>query len=113
MILIFIGCVFLLQNTGYLPPNFWMSLWRLWPVVLVLAGLELLLAQRVPWLVLMGLAVIVLVVGAIAMGSSLTPAPPAEAVNRTMPTPLGGATSASVYRPTRQRGAGSTGGHDL
>jgi len=56
LVLIFIGGVFLLQNAGYLPPNFWVNLWRLWPLVLVLAGIELLLAHRVPWLVLSGLA---------------------------------------------------------
>src|SRR4030081_150733 len=49
LILIFLGGVFLLQNTGYLPPNFWFNLWRLWPVILVLVGIELLLANRVPW----------------------------------------------------------------
>ena len=59
LVLIFIGGVFLLQNAGYLPPNFWTNLWRLWPLVLVLAGIELLLAHRVPWLALAGLAAIV------------------------------------------------------
>lgn len=95
--LIFIGGVFLLQNAGYLPPNFWMNLWRLWPLVLVLAGIELLLAQRIPALALAGLATVVLILGALATGSSL-PMSPTEAapVTRTMQTDLGGATQAAV-----------------
>ena len=56
LILIFIGGVFLLENTGYLPPNFWMNLWRLWPLVLVLVGIELLFASRIPWVALAGVA---------------------------------------------------------
>ncbi len=96
LVLIFIGGVFLLQNAGYLPPNFWMNLWRLWPLVLVLAGIELLLAHRVPWLALVGLAAIVLVLGAFASGSSLSTGPTAPAVTRASQTDLGGATQAAV-----------------
>ena len=54
LILIFLGAVFLLQNTGYLPANFWLNLWKLWPLVLVLIGIELLLSHRVPWFALAG-----------------------------------------------------------
>jgi len=96
LVLIFIGGVFLLQNAGYLPPNFWMNLWRLWPVVLVLAGIELLLAHRIPWLALAGLAAIVLVLGAVASGSSLSRNPTQAAVTRTSQTDLDGATQAAV-----------------
>jgi hypothetical protein len=71
LLLIFLGVVFLLQNTGYLPPNFWVNLWRLWPLVLVLVGIELLLSQRVPWLALAGLAVVALVLGSLAINTSL------------------------------------------
>ena len=55
MVLIFIGGVFLLQNAGYLPPNAWLNMWRLWPLLLVLAWFELLLAGRVPGLILAAL----------------------------------------------------------
>jgi hypothetical protein len=96
LVLIFIGAVFLLQNAGYLPPNFWLNLWRLWPVVLVLAGIELLLAHRIPWLALVGLAAIVLVLGAVASGSSLSRSPTQAAVTHTSQTDLGGATQAVV-----------------
>ena len=96
LILIFVGCVFLLQNTGYLPPNFWLNLWRLWPLVLVLAGIELLLAHRVPWAILAGLAAIVLAVGAIATNANLAHTPPAAVVSRSNQIDLGSATQAAI-----------------
>ena len=96
LVLIFIGGVFLLQNAGYLPPNFWTNLWRLWPLVLVLAGIELLLAHRVPWLALAGLAAIVLILGGIASGSNLHPSSTQAPVTRTSQTDLGAATRAAV-----------------
>jgi hypothetical protein len=96
LILIFLGGVFLLQNTGHLPPNFWVNLWRLWPLVLVLAGIELLLAHRVPWLWLAALAAVVLIVGAVATNSGLPLQHTPPAVTRTAQTDLGGATQATV-----------------
>ncbi|MDQ6672019.1 MAG: DUF5668 domain-containing protein [Chloroflexota bacterium] len=96
LILIFIGCVFLLQNTGYLPSNAWQNLWRLWPVILVLAGLEVLLAYRVSWLVLAALAALILVAGAIATSLSWGPKATPGAVTRSRSTDLGGATQATV-----------------
>src|SRR5207248_653583 len=96
LILIFIGAVFLLQNTGYLPPNFWVNLWRLWPLILVLVGIELLLAHRIPWLAVAGLAAAVLVVGAVAINVN----PPGQAapfgVTTSAQTDLGEATRAAV-----------------
>lgn len=96
LVLIFIGGVFLLQNTGYLPPNFWMNLWKLWPLVLVLAGIELLLSHRIPWLVLAGLGAVVLVFGAVAVGSHAPEPGSAPANPSVVETDLGGASSANV-----------------
>ena len=59
LLLIFVGGVFLLQNAGILPASVWGDLWRLWPLVLVLAGLELLIGRRLPWLFAIGGLVIV------------------------------------------------------
>jgi hypothetical protein len=105
LVLIFVGAVFLLQNTGYLPPNFWMSLWRFWPLVLVLVGIELLLAHRVPWLALAALAAVILIGGAVAAKSTST-TPASAAPPSTLPavvTDLGAATQAAV---TVRYGAG-------
>lgn len=100
LILIFIGVVILLQNTGYLPPNFWVNLWRLWPLVLVLVGIELLFAHRIPWLALAGLAAVVLVGGAVVtnMGAGISspPGPTPVPASNVVQTDLQGATQAAV-----------------
>jgi Domain of unknown function (DUF5668) len=108
LILIFIGAVFLLENTGYLPPNFWVNLWRLWPLILVLAGAELLLSHRVPWPALAGVAAVVLIVGSVMANSHLAQVTPAGAVPTAPPTEqttlLQGASQATV---TVRFGAGA------
>ena len=103
LILIFIGAVFLLQNVGYLPPNFWVNLWRLWPLILVLVGIELLLAHRIPWLAVAGLAGAVLVVGAVAINVNSQGQAAPSGVTTSTQTDLGGATQAAV---TLRFGAG-------
>lgn len=40
LILITIGVIFLLNNTGVLPGSGWDLIWRLWPVILILIGAE-------------------------------------------------------------------------
>lgn len=69
LILILLGLLWLLNNLGYLPGDFIRSLWRFWPLALILLGLEVALrgfSDRValPILllvaVLMGAAVLVL-----------------------------------------------------
>ncbi|MGI9148173.1 MAG: LiaF transmembrane domain-containing protein [Chloroflexota bacterium] len=96
LVLIFIGCVFLLQNTDHLPPNAWQTLWRLWPVILVLAGMELLLAHRVPWFVLAAVTTLVLAAGAFASSLNVGPNAATGAAPRSTPTDLAGATQATV-----------------
>jgi hypothetical protein len=93
LILIFIGGVFLLQNMGLLPPDTWTNLWRLWPIVLVLVGVELLLGNRVHWLGLTAIVACLFVVGIFA-----TAGPPAstEVATRNFDQPLNSATRANV-----------------
>ncbi|MGI6103008.1 MAG: LiaI-LiaF-like domain-containing protein [Patescibacteria group bacterium] len=45
LILIALGTIFLLSNFGYLPWTVWLTLWRLWPILLILFGLQLLLGR--------------------------------------------------------------------
>jgi len=49
--LIFLGIIFLLQTLNVLPWSFWSTLWRFWPVLIIIAGLVVLLGGRKPWLV--------------------------------------------------------------
>jgi hypothetical protein len=97
LILIVVGGVFLLENAGMLPRNTWQSLWRLWPVVLVLVGLELLVGQRIPWVTLLGLAIVVLALGVAASTYTGFQGPAgAETRGRTIETALDGARQAAV-----------------
>lgn len=106
LILIFLGAVFLLQNAGVLPSNFWLNLWRLWPIILVLVGIELLFANRIPWLILAGVAALVLIGGVVAtnanVASPISPHSPSLPPNTTA-TDLSGASQAAV---TVRYGAG-------
>lgn len=46
LISIFFGVIFLLQNTGILPWEIWRSIWRFWPMLLILSGTQILLGRR-------------------------------------------------------------------
>jgi hypothetical protein len=97
LLLIFVGGVFLLQNLGYLPPNYWLNLWRLWPLVLVLIGVELLFGSRVPTVLLAGIAAVILIGGALVGGvPGATTPPAASTINPTLTQTLDGAARAVV-----------------
>jgi hypothetical protein len=95
-ILIALGIVFLLNNLGYLSWGIWDSLLRLWPVVLIAVGLDLLVGRRsmlgsalVALLVLLGLCMAVWWSGFwLPNGIAI--------VGETINQPLGGARSADV-----------------
>jgi|GEM_PF-865264 len=66
VILIFAGIIFLLNNFGILPWNVWSSLWRFWPVFLILIGLQIIFGRSKPGRFLLGVFSL-LIVGAIAL----------------------------------------------
>jgi hypothetical protein len=89
--------VFLLENAGVLPRGTWLELWRLWPVALVLVGLELLVGQRVPWITLLGIALVIFALGIGASSYTGTrTAERSEIRGRTIETQLGEAKQAAV-----------------
>lgn len=45
IVLIIVGVVLLLNTLGYLSWGIWASLWRFWPVLLILAGLEIIVSR--------------------------------------------------------------------
>lgn len=45
LVLIALGIVFLLQNMSFLPGDTWELIWRLWPLLLVIAGIDSLLKR--------------------------------------------------------------------
>src|SRR5919197_5037441 len=69
-LLIVLGGLLLLNNLGVLPWEVWGNLWRLWPLVLILVGLELLVGHRGTPLWLFVIAAVV-VVGALAVFTSV------------------------------------------
>lgn len=94
ILLIGAGVVFLLNNTGVLPWSIWGQLWRLWPLILVAIGLDMLLGRRSP---LMSLAVVVLVLGGGAWFLHSTGAfDPGNLVQSQLKVPLNGAKSADI-----------------
>ncbi len=63
VILIGIGVLVLLQNFGYLSQGFWQVVWPLWPILLILVGVEIIIGYlRLPWALSMLLALIIVVV---------------------------------------------------
>ena len=49
--LVFLGIVFLLQTVDVLPWDLWGTLWRFWPVLIIITGLDILLRRYNVWLV--------------------------------------------------------------
>lgn len=100
VVMILLGGLLLLQNLGLLPWNVWRNLWRLWPLLLVLVGLEQVLGSRLRRpllaLVLAGVAL----VGIAALVPTWGGPAPAEGgqpfESRTFSQPLQGATEAAV-----------------
>jgi len=59
--LLFLGVVFLLQTLNVLPWGLWETLWRFWPVLIIIIGLGILLRHYNVWLVSL---VVVAILGA-------------------------------------------------
>ncbi len=73
-LLIIVGALFLMSNIGVLPWGVWNTLWRGWPILLVLWGVSILLRPlgRVGGLV-MGLVALVAVAGLVAYSYAYQP----------------------------------------
>jgi hypothetical protein len=66
VILIGLGIVFLLNNLGYLSWSVWDVIFRLWPVLLIAGGLDILIGRRSAWGALLSLILtLALVAGAL------------------------------------------------
>jgi hypothetical protein len=63
LLLITIGFIFLASNLGIIPWNGWSAIWRLWPLLLIIAGInDLIRGEGIVWpLLLVGLGGFVLV----------------------------------------------------
>lgn len=90
-----LGGVFLLYNFGVVSWESWNTLFRLWPLLLVTAGLEILLGRRSIWISL-PVTVIVLGVLAVALGLTGFRVPAESTVESAINEPLGTADQADV-----------------
>jgi hypothetical protein len=95
VILIGAGIVFLLNNLDVLPWSIWNQVWRLWPIVLIAIGLDLIIGRRNTALSL--IIVLLLVGGGVAFllynGGF---APMGNLATTNLNVPLSGAKSANV-----------------
>lgn len=64
-LLIIGGALLLAGNLGWLPGGFWESAWRLWPVILILLGIEVVLTGRGVGSAIVTALIVVFVVAAI------------------------------------------------
>jgi hypothetical protein len=113
LLLVIVGAVLLLNNLGWLPWSVWTALGQLWPVILILFGIDLLIGRRNAWLgatvtavalvVVLGAAVWLTFTGATISAptaGSAAAAPTDQNLTaspqRLAATPLAGATSGRV-----------------
>jgi hypothetical protein len=94
VLLILIGVILLLNVLGVLDWNIWWSVLRLWPVLLIAAGLELLLG-RTRWGALLATILVVAVIVA-ALWLTYTGAMPSGLETAQIRQPLGESTRAEV-----------------
>ena len=93
--LLFLGVVLLLQTLNVLPWGLWGTLWRFWPVLIIIIGLGILLRRYNVWLVsLLILAILGVCLGiAIWQHDSL---PLGGVVTRSYSEPLGNIERAQI-----------------
>lgn len=92
-LLIGAGILLLLNNLGIVAWDTWLVLWRLWPVILIAVGLDILIGRRsllTSALVAVAL-IVVLLGGTLLLASGMT-----SAGQETIAQPRSGATSASI-----------------
>jgi hypothetical protein len=66
LVLIGVGALLLLSNLGYLPWESWNMLWRLWPLLLIALGIDVLIARRsLVGAIISGILILMLIGGAI------------------------------------------------
>ena len=72
LIVIIVGVILLLQTLGLLSWALWSYLWRFWPVLIIIIGINLILGRRSPWIAAaVSLVLIFLAVGVAAWQAGL------------------------------------------
>ncbi|MHB8112354.1 MAG: LiaI-LiaF-like domain-containing protein [Bellilinea sp.] len=90
-----LGTVFLLANFGYLPWNSWSLLLRMWPLILVALGLDLIFEGRSAPATIIGVLIALVIMAGVAW-FAIANSPGARLGTFSITQPLEGATSANV-----------------
>jgi hypothetical protein len=97
IVLLGAGAIWLLSNLGYIQSIDLGLLFRLWPVILIIIGLDILFGRVAPWIsAVLGLAVIAGLIAVLIYAPSLGISRPAQLNTEHLEEPVGGATSAIV-----------------
>jgi hypothetical protein len=97
VVLIGVGVLWLLTNLGYLTTVRMVEIWRLWPALLILAGIDILFARRVPLIgALIGLLVVILIGYGLLVGVPVPSGSSAGVTTDNLAAPVEQAQSASV-----------------
>lgn len=98
IVLIGVGVVWLLANLGFLRGLAWTSIWRLWPILLIAVGLDLIFGRHSPWLgALVGAAALALVIAVLYLQPSVLSKPSQEIVESHFLEAVDGAESAWMH----------------
>jgi hypothetical protein len=95
-VLIGLGLVFLANNLGWLGWEVWDTLWRLWPVLLIAVGLELLIGRRSLLSAALILVLVLGIGGAAVWWSGVSWMHSVPVTDEAITQALGGATRADV-----------------
>ncbi len=97
VVLIGLGLILLAQNLGWVGADIWLSLLRMWPLILVAVGVDLLIPRRSAWGTLLSLVLVlaVFVGGFWLSGVRLGGVRPGE--TETVSIPIGNATRARIH----------------
>jgi hypothetical protein len=95
LVLILIGVLLLLQNLGLVSADIWSNVGRLWPLLLVLIGAEVLLGRHLGGRAILGLMLLAFA-GAGIWAAMTASSSTADSATRTQDQSLDGATSANV-----------------
>jgi hypothetical protein len=97
IILLGVGAVWLLSNLGYIQSIDIGFLVRLWPILLIIIGLDILFGRIAPWIsALLGLVVIACLIAVLIYAPSLGLARPAQLNTDHLTEPIGDASTAIV-----------------
>jgi len=66
LVILFIGTLFLLNNFGLVPWGVWNSLWKFWPVVVILIGIKMFIGRSLLARVLLILLMLFVFAGVLA-----------------------------------------------